>query len=333
MYETVKPFIYLLFFTGMLWSENTAVYKIKSAKITYDIAGGGILTKDNNLTLKGIEKFYMKEYGATQLHRTKLIEKVDGLIEHVSMSEIMKKYENHTLYVVDFGKEVIFERKNSSYPYPFDLNTMERNGTDVIATYRCNVWRSSHTKVCLYQGIPLLIQKEYIGFTYIKRARFSLFDVNISDESFLLPEFAIEENTLVQNKTKTTNLHASKLFYEKILEGDDANRSRALLYEFTDDMIKKQKKYLPSSLDTMKRARECFFMASNQKSANLCMSELDSVTQHILEALVPDVSLWTKETKSRVMEYLEENIMKLQSQSACLRRTQNIDDLSRCLKK
>jgi len=147
-----------------------------------------------------------------------------------------------------------------------------------------------------------------------------------------MPDFPIEDNALIQSDMKITNLHSSSFFYEKILQGKDVNRSKKLLNQFTADLVKKQKQNLPIMLQYMKEARECLSIASDQDSANMCMNDLSHVTNSLTRSADLSIGMWTKKTQIKIMDYLEENILKLQSHMPCIKRVQNITDLSACMK-
>jgi hypothetical protein len=107
--------------------------------------------------------------------------------------------------------------------------------------------------------------------------------------------------------------------------------SKNVLYEFTNDMVKRQKENLPTMLQYMKEARECLSLASDQKSANVCMGDLSVLTKNLTNSADLNIGIWTKETQNKIMDYLEENILKLQATMPCIKRVHNIDDLSLCM--
>jgi hypothetical protein len=84
-------------------------------------------------------------------------------------------------------------------------------------------------------------------------------------------------------------------------------------------------------LQYMKEARECLSLASDQKSANVCMGDLSVLTKNLTNSADLNIGIWTKETQNKIMDYLEENILKLQATMPCIKRVHNIDDLSLCM--
>lgn len=305
--------------------NNTNI--IKGAKIIYNISGGGILTLDNNLSIEGIEELYIKNSGEIQFHTLKLTESIEGSIKDNIVVSYMHRHQKDTMYDVDFRQKVIVKYINTISDNRVDLTNLEQSGTEIIATYSCDIWKNLTKKICLYRGVPLLIEKNYLGFVYIKRARFVLFDSNVSDEFFELPDFPIKENIFLNNGVKTTKFHKLSYFYEKILEGKEGNVSKSLLYTFTDDMVKRQKEKLPIMLQDMKETRECLSLSKDQVSANICIANL-SEGQEFIEA-----GMWSKEIQNKIMDNLEENILKLESHISCIKRVENIDDLSNCMSK
>ena len=168
---------------------------------------------------------------------------------------------------------------------------------------------------------------------YTKRARFARFDLNISDELFVLPDFPIEENTLMEDTIKTTQLHSADYFYKKILHGTDENRTKESFYRFTNMLVQKEKEKLPHILEYMKEARVCISLAENQNNANTCTDDLSEVIKTTTQSADLSIGIWSKERKEKILDYLEENILKLQSYMPCIKRVQNIDNLAMCMDK
>ena len=326
-------FLSILLLLTLQAKDTLVLPAIKSAIITYDISGGGILTPENNLTFLGTEQLYMKEEGKVQLNNFKLAERVDGSIKDISKIVHSTKKVSDTVYNVDFLQGIIIKSKDEKLGKSYTLDNLDHNGTLQIANHTCEFWKNKHQKVCLYQDIPLLIEKEYLGFTYTKKANFARFDLNISDEVFKLPDLPVEKNTLMQNPIKTTQLHSTSYFYEKILHGADCNRTKESFYTFTNVLVQKEKEKLPLMLEYMKEARVCISLAENKNSANACMYDLSNMITTMTQSADLNIDTWTKEAKEKILDYLEENILKLQVYIPCIKRVENIDDLAMCMDK
>ena len=313
--------------------EVSSPLSLQSAIITYDLSGGGILTPENNLTFLGTEQFYMKEEGKVKLNSLNLTERVDGSIKDFSEIVHMTKKVSDTIYRVDFLQGIIIKSKNENLEKSYTLENLDHNGTLQIANHTCELWKNKHQKICLYLDIPLLIEKEYLGFIYTKKAKFARFDFNISDEVFELPDLPVEKNTLIQNPIKTTQLHDTSYLYEKIIDGVESNGTKGSFYHFTDILVEKQKKKLPLMLEYMKEARVCISLAETKNSANACMYDLSNLITTMIQSSDLNIDIWTKEKKEKILDYLEEHILKLQVYIPCIKRVQNIDDLAMCMDK
>ena len=87
MSQTGKVKTIFLFFglgSAMLFSSGTAEKKfdIETGMVIYDISGGGKLTKDVNLTIKGKGKLRFKDWGVVALIEEDIEEITSGTINN-----------------------------------------------------------------------------------------------------------------------------------------------------------------------------------------------------------------------------------------------------------
>jgi hypothetical protein len=74
--------------------------------------------------------------------------------------------------------------------------------------------------------------------------------------------------------------------------------------------------------------------AEDRIAANGCMSKLLEIEEKMNGEKSKDrvITLWTNIAKEKTIDELEESIMDMQRRMPCIRSSQNIDDLSECMR-
>lgn len=325
-------------FTLLYAGSSEKLYDIRSAKITYDIFGGGVLTDESNLTIKSVQKLYMKEWGRVEIEELKRTEILFGALSDRHVQKVLKKYENGTVYSVDFDKEQIVESKSAAKDKRrIDLTSMQKRGEMKIATLSCEVWESKNRKVCLYKGIPLLDEKDFLGLRYVKRARLVYLEPDFSDEVFTLPELPYVKDTFMSPSIKTTKFHESLFIADRIIASQQdipktEKKFLELRNELGSDIFRKHKAALPEMLKQMREARVCLYVAEDQSSANECLQSLIIILASFNKTINNEITFWTEESKKKILEHFEDAIGKLEADMPCINRAENISDLSKCMK-
>ena len=66
----------------------------------------------------------------------------------------------------------------------------------------CEVWQGPSIKKCIYKGVALKVESEFLDVKYERIARKISFDVEISKETCKLPNYPIQEFGLFQDNIK-----------------------------------------------------------------------------------------------------------------------------------
>jgi len=145
-------------------------------------------------------------------------------------------------------------------------------GTDNIAGFECDVWKIKDQEICLYKGIPLRITIKNEGFFREQRAVQVILDKPIPPEQFKLPEYPVvvddDYSSDKSVKVRTEDMIASVHDLKKKLKDMGISKldSNTKISKEQENMIidtlgarylAKQKKYLPSLLKELSKAKEC----------------------------------------------------------------------------
>ncbi len=344
-------FVLLLSLGMTLTHANIAThtYEVEKGWVTYDVYGGGALTPETNLTLRGQAILKFKDKGTTLLYHEKGIVQILGALKGKQKIESLEKQTDEALYTVDFENESIQEHKNSiaNTIKQQDTKNLKKTGEDRVAGLQCDTWEGNGIKLCLHKGIVLKAESEILGISYHKVAVSVDFDIDTSEEAFALPDFPMENFALFHSTLKTKMNRNAKCFTDvlkdvaetiekKVIKHDHhygigQKEKTALLNKIGQKIYAYQKKILPELLYSMRVSRECLQLAETVPMANECMSE----TRRIKEELGSDentfILLWDDTIKAEVLDKLEDDITYLQSRMPCIERSKNITDLSACM--
>ena len=334
--------IFLFFVLGntILFSAGTAEKKfdIETGMVLYSISGGGKLTNDVNLTVKGNGKLRFRDWGVVALVEEDIEEITSGNINNINKVHRCAKLEDKQRLDVDFKNKKILERKMPKGNFQtYITKDLVKKGQEEIAGYSCDIWEGYGVRKCIYKGIPLLVENYLLGVYYQKKATSVQFDINTatSESKCSIPNYPVEKFALFKTniKTKTKKLPKElskilesvskemnkKLINSKISEDTlTSEQKRIWLDKIGQNIFKKQKEFLPQFLLSMKKSRVCLQQADDWIKANSCVENV--------------IQLKAELTKEKVLNQLDNNIFVLESKMKCIRGSQNLTDLSNCMK-
>jgi len=353
-YKIKVKSIILFFGLGsvMLFSSQAAEKKfdIETGMILYSISGGGKITEDVNLTIKGKGKLRFKDWGVVALIEEDLEEIISGAIQNIDKVQRCKKLEDDRQLDVDFDNEKIQERKMPKGNFQKNITKdLVKKGQEEIAGHVCDIWEGYGVRKCIYKGIPLLVENYLLGVYYQKKATYITFDIDSTESACNIPNYPIKKFALFKTnmKTKTEKMPQE---LSRILElvSKDMNREmtnskisedtltpaqkRIWLDKIGQNIFEKQKEFLPQFLLSMKKSRVCLQQADNWIQANICVEDVTQLKRELSKDKQNNIELWKGKEKTKVLDQLDENIFLLESKMKCVRGSQNITDLSNCMK-
>jgi hypothetical protein len=211
----------------------------------------------------------------------------------------------------------------------------------VIAGRECEVWAREGVRVCLYKGIPLLIEKDLFGIHYEKKALWVKENIDVATDQCSIPNFPVQKIALFKTsiKQKKGPAEVSKYLSDILDEIAGKNsinikkRKQYYLNRLGEHIFERQKALLPEMLESMKRARECLQGADDSIEANGCIEELNIFKAKMVKEDKNHIDTWNKKEKNRILDEFDENIAVLESRMKCIRAAKNISDLSSCMSK
>ena len=355
MLDLNKIIITFLFFclgsmTLLSAKINHKKFDIETGMVLYNISGGGKLTDDVNLTIKGKGKLRFKDWGVVALIEEDLEEITSGSINNIDKVQRCKKLEDKQQLDVDFNNKKILERKMPKGNFQkYITKDLVKNGQEEIAGYTCDIWEGYGVRKCIYKGIPLLIENYILGVYYQKKATQVTFNIDTTVSACAIPNYPVEKFALFKTniKTKTEKLPQElskiieivskdmnkKMTDSKILEDNiTPEQKRVWLDKIGQNIFKKQKALLPRFLLSMKKARVCLQQADNWVQANACVEDVIQLKAELTKDKQNSISHWKGKEKDRILDQFDENIFSLESQMKCIRSSQNMTDLSTCMK-
>ena len=355
MLDLNKIIITFLFFclgsiTLLANPTNHKKFDIETGMILYSISGGGKITDDVNLTVKGKGKLRFKDWGIVALIEEDLEEITSGAIHNIDKVQRCKKLEDDRRLDVDFDNEKIQERKMPKGNFQkYITKGLVKKGKEKIAGHVCDIWEGYGVRKCIHKGIPLLIENYLLGVYYQKKATYITFDIDSTESACIIPNYPVEKFALFKTnmKTKTEKLPQElskilelvskdmnkKMTHSKISEHTlTPAQKRIWLDKIGQNIFKKQKEFLPELLLSMKKARVCLHQADNWIQANTCVEDVIQLKAELTKEKQHNIELWTGEAKNKVLDQFDENIFLLESKMKCVRGSQNITDLSTCMK-
>lgn len=336
--------------SGLIWGEVEKVYGRESGRIHYDISGGGILAEGVELTVRGQGKLQFRESGSIALVEESIEEITHGVLHDIHRTTTCYKRENGQRMDLDYKTQKVMEnsapqREISKEP----LEGFTRNGEMEIAGYKCKVWEYKRDRKCLYQGIPLLIEKNILNMHYAKKAVEVTFDINTSTEQCTVPEIPVQKFALFKagKKTKTQKMpkiylkilsEVSNEVYHYVEENNTTEETipEKLKFEWIEkigqNLFEKQKERLPKLLDIMQKSRVCLTKAQSLQLANKCIVDLVKIKGKMIKDKNNTIELWNEEEREKLLLVFDDNIALMEQKMVCVRSAKNVADLAGCMK-
>ena len=345
-------FLFLGLGSVLLFSAGTAEKKfnIETGMVLYEISGGGKLTNDVNLTIKGKGKLRFKDWGVVALIEEDIEEITSGAISNINKVHICAKLEDKHRLDVDFDNKKIQERKMpKGNLQTYITKDLIKKGQEEIAGHKCDIWEGYGVRKCIYKGIPLLVENYLLGVYYQKKATKITFNIDTTASACSIPNYPVEKFALFKTSIKTKSKKLPKELSKtlEIVAGDmnkeqinskisedniTPKQKRIWLDKIGQNIFEKQKEFLPKFLLSMKKARVCLQQADNWIQANVCVKDMIQLKAELTKDRQNNIELWKGEEKIKVLNQFDENIFLLESKMKCIRASQNITDLSTCMK-
>ena len=350
LYRTMfkSLFLFVMFGHSLLFSvvHGEKKFDVETGLVLFNISGFATLTNDVNMSIKGEGLLRFKDWGIAALIEENYEEVTSGAVNDIHKVQLCEKLENKERFDVDFDTKKILERPMPKGNFRDNiLKGLKKTGQDTIAGYNCDVWEAEGIKKCIYKGIPLLVEHYVLGAYYQKKATTVNLEMKPTPSNCVLPDFPVENFSLFKTniKTKTLKLptefselilHVLKEMQQKALVEDDlsVHQKRALLDKLGENIFQKQKKLLPELLDSMKKARVCLQQANNWVKANTCIEQVVVLKVESTKDKQNTIEQWSGQEKKDVLDEFDENIFLLESKMKCIRASENIYDLSNCMK-
>jgi len=349
MYQLFKVKIGVLLFctaTFLLSAmENTVKeFQLKSGNVVYSIHGGGALAPDLNLTIVGEGRLRFRDWGKVVLLEEDIEESTSGAFRSSEKFSRCIKRDKAEQYDVDYDQEIILERPIPKGKEIKNITTgMLPHGEEIIAGKKCDMWAKEGVRICLYKGIPLLVEKELFGIHFEKKALFVKENIDVDTEQCSIPDFPVQKIALFKTsiKQKKGPKEVSQLLSNMLDETALRKSSRAkkmkemYLNRLGEHIFQRQKTLLPQMLESMKQARECLQGAENKPEANSCIEEINTFKAKMVSEKKNENSIviWNEKEKNRILDEFDKNIDILESRMQCIRAAKNITDLSGCMRK
>jgi hypothetical protein len=227
--NVIKVLMIAVVLSGLIQAEEMKRYKIKSAKIEYDIKGSADVMGMVKSEEVGKKRLIFDNYGIKELEEvSKVIKQMTMGKTDVNKMHILHFINGAIVYEVNFEQKAIMRQKNSSLA----LNNLfggenlsgigenmlkkiggKKLGTDKVAGYSCDIWDLSGIKQCLYQGIPLRVESDIMGIKSLEIATKAEFNLKLTKDDFNLPDYPIYnfDMDVMMEGVKPKPLERSKL--------------------------------------------------------------------------------------------------------------------------
>ena len=338
----------LVLFTPLLAKLAPSPFEISKGVILYEISGGGVLTPETNLTLKGEVTFVFSLGGEVYVEEVDAVLKTNGTLTYYAPFKRWTKETKDTIFTVDFDNEQLLKRKKSIKQKALESENLKKIGSEEVAGYLCDIWEGGHIRKSIHKGVVLKLYYHFHGISYLKEAKKVYFDSHHhSKELLLLPDYPLQPFGLFRDNIKTKNIVKSeglcKVIDDIALLNKETNQTHSHLMNSSTQkqefihrvrraIFDKQKQLLPNMLHQMKKARECLQMEETLMGANGCMEPLVALKKEQGEKQSEYIVVWDESIKKELLHRLEEDIIDLESRIGCVKRAKNIYDLSACMK-
>ncbi len=295
--------------TAISAADQFKQYKFKSGMVFYDVKTSSFDEKLNS-HVEGIARVIFDNWGLKELKEEDVSEVQSGDFNDTRSRHTLFLTDNGTIYSVDYDENKIYKSRDKDLDLAItqkkDLSDesvksllklgAQKVETQKVAGYECDLWEYNDQQVCLYQGIPLKIVIKNAGFISERKAVKVVFDTPIPEKEFELPEFSIQEDGAYSNNrasiVKTEDyissiLDLKKQLSQKGINLEDKNTSitpnleKDIINALGKRYLSKQKKYLPSLIDAMKKAKECIASATTKEKAKECLTPVESINDKL----------------------------------------------------
>lgn len=325
-------------------------YDVQSGMVIYSISGGGELTQELNLTIKGKGKLCFKDWGAIELFEEEVEEITSGALKNIEVINKCEKRQKKQQLDVDCKTKKILERQIPKGNVRENITKgLVKQGQEIIAGETCDVWEGNGVRKCIYKGIPLLVENSVLGMHYQKRAVSITVDINVSADNCRIPNYPVQKFSLFKTNLKTKSKKVPKEFSKVLIyiskdmhkQLSDSNmteenltlkQKKLWLQKVGQNIYEKQKVLLPEMLLSMQKARECLEQAKGWIEANVCLEDVARIKSQFTKDKDSSIDSWKEGDKVQILDDFDENIAQLESRMSCIRSAQNITDLSACMK-
>jgi len=325
-------------------------YNVQSAVILYSISGGGQLTQDVNLTIKGKGKMRFKDWGEVELFEEEIDEITSGSINNIETIARCVKRQKKKRLDVDFKTRKILERSMPKGNVVKNITKgLVKQGQEIIAGKSCDIWEGNGVRKCIYKGIPLLVENNILGMHYQRKAVRIKENIKVSATKCTIPNFPVHKIALFKTNIKTKSKKVPKEFSKVLMDVskeiykqlNDHNLTEAditleqkktWLDKLGQNIFDKQKILLPEMLLSMQKARECLARAKNWIDANVCLEDVANLKSQFTKDKESNIESWKEGDHDHILTELDANIVLLESKMPCIRSAKNITDLSACMK-
>ena len=308
-------------------------YDVFSGKVFYKIyykkaSGNGAIQEIN-----GTKRLVFDQYGFRELQEehTTLHTTLMGTEQQHEIHTMMLRHGND-LKLVDFDKRQI---RHMRIPFAALLvrvaqNNMTREAEEmlrraggekvrkkVIAGYECDLWEFPGTDICIYQGIPLEIERKIGGVVRHEEAVRAELNVPVSTDEYALPDYPVLE------------VSSSEAPIMEILEGISAvPRFQPIKSEKPAMMIDDQAYYNAirrrslQRLASTRKLYECLKESRTLKESNRCAENYAHKTGSVYAA----GELWNDAVRAMVLRSLE-RALKI---GECIEKAKNLEELVEC---
>lgn len=356
---TLSMSLFLIFTVSPNAKGTFKRYPVKSGMILYDINTTGTAPGLTTHTV-GVSRLVFSDWGARELKEDDATEIQSGDFNEETARHSMSKMDYGTIYTVDFDENVTYQTRDRNIDIAIAqgadmseesleiLKEMKaiKAGTDTVAGYTCDIWKTRDQNICIYKGIPLKITIESAGFTSIRTAQVVILDKPISDNEFLLPGFAVMvDEAYINNRSAATSIEdymaSINDMQEKIksmginLDDENLTLSKEQELEVINALgaryLIKQKKLLPKLMVALKGAKECLSLTENGNDAAACIKPVNKINEELGDQTSSyDYSNWSPKKRNLIVKDVNKEIADLNLTIDCVTRYNKTTDVVQC---
>ena len=359
--KRIFPILVLLALLGaQTYAKNIFKrYPVESGMILYDINTTGIAPGLTTHTV-GVSRLVFDHWGARELKEDDATEIQQGDFNEEVASHSMSMLDYGTIYTVDFDENVTYQTRDRNIDIAIAqgadmsdesleiLKEMKaiKTGTEQVAGYTCELWKTKDQSICLYKGIPLKITVKAAGFSSTRTAQSIILNQPISDNEFALPGFAVMvDDGYTNNASASVNtadyMAAVDNLHHKIkamgIDLQDENitftptQEKEIINTLGERYLQKQKKLLPKLMVALKGARECMDHAENGTEASGCIKTVNRIDEALGDQTSNyDYTHWNKEKKDSIVKDIDTEIADLSVTIRCVKNHDKTTEVIEC---